>query len=147
MKSPTDWFEEEVLPPYRIFAADPTSSWKARAAVIALRHFPERVFPYYEKSDPTQIGHAPTLAAFTTQLHATCPDLELLRDVADASKHQFPDDRTPKKRVVVTATDAISVSPKGLVVAPSGRRILDLVWNCVEFWQSWLANRSSTLSP
>ena len=140
MKTPEEWFNDDVWPNYGEYKADPLNERKARNAAISARHFPERVFHYYEAYDRSRLHETKSPAALLDYLAKKhrCPELEILKEVADASKHHFPFEKNVGSRLVTTATDAVWKYGDKLYIRGWNRDFDEVLEKVVAFWRSWL---------
>lgn len=75
--NPSAYFEYCILPAYRAFVGTPQRT-NAVAFAIAAWHLNDRLWHYQGK---------PNREAFVAALMKACPELRLVRDLADAGKH------------------------------------------------------------
>ena len=86
--------------------------------------------------DSGSILDAASEVAFRDLLFQQHPDLELLRDAADASKHQV---RTRKGATAPTATGVTIMENDSLVIGDTGGcAVEDLLTSVMNFWERWL---------
>ena len=136
MKDSVAWFHEDVLSNYQVWRSDQLDETKARNLALSLHHFHEKVFGYCRLHDQGRLGGARNQQEFLGQLLAQCPALEVLRDVADASKHHSLARKTAR---VWTPTDAITHHGDRLFVAGDWNCYFDdVVEAAIAFWRVWL---------
>ena len=140
MKTPAEWFNDDVWPNYQEYVANPLDERRARNAAISARHFPERVYHYYKAHDLSCLHETKSPAAFLNYLAINhgCPELQILQEVADLSKHHFSDEKHAGSRLVTAATDAIYFDERELYIRGWNRRFCDVLMKVVTFWRSWL---------
>ena len=101
---PRQYFDRIVEPTVREYWADGADHHK-ESAVFQLASFLERYFWFYkEKGDAERILAAADLKAFGEKISAERPECGLIRDAADAAKHQLPNPRARHSAVVTTST-------------------------------------------
>lgn len=143
-----DFWASTVKPTVDEFAADPTSLRRGRVAAIVLH----QMIDYWalEGYQTTTNSASRTLnATLRARLAAGCPDLLVVADVADATKHAV---LTSTSRTVRTSEDVSQ--PPGLFQAPFGeavfaeaafvevaltdgtrRSLIDAIENVMEMWE------------
>ncbi|MFB3106412.1 MAG: hypothetical protein ACE1ZA_16025, partial [Pseudomonadales bacterium] len=91
--SPRQYFDRIVEPAVKEYLSDGADHHK-ESAVFQLASFLERYFWFYkEKRDAQRIFGAADLTAFGERISAECSECSLIRDAADAAKHQLPNPR------------------------------------------------------
>ena len=101
---PRQYFDRIVEPTVREYWSDGADHHK-ESAVFQLASFLERYFWFYkEKGDAERILAAADLKAFGEKISAELPECGLIRDAADAAKHQLPNPRARHSAVVTTST-------------------------------------------
>ena len=80
------------------------------------------------------------MAAFLNYLAVNhgCPELQILQEAADASKHHFADEKYAGRRLVTAATDAVYFDEGELYIRGWNRRFCDVLTKVVTFWRTWL---------
>ena len=102
--SPREYFYHIVEPTVREYWSDGADHHK-ECAVFQLSSFLERYFWFYKaKGDAQRILGAADLKEFGAKISEKRPECGLLRDAADAAKHQLPNPRTRRNAHETTAT-------------------------------------------
>lgn len=154
---PRDQFLADVLPSYRDFLTSPSLEHRARAAANALAHFAEHVFVYYNYHKPSVLAGTKRPADFVSSLARTeqCEELDIIWDLALASKHRILNRPASRQRLIITASDASRAVPwvvgstDAFVPNPTDplqlklqdRRtplVADVLEAVVRFWERWL---------
>ena len=137
-RTPIEDFELQVLPEYEEFKADSTSERKAFNVAEAVHHFAEWTYRYYDEHDRSQLYSATSPRQFLDHIvEGACPDLGLIRDIAEARKHRFLDYRVAD-RYVTGATEAFIPQPDGLYISGTDRSFDGALDQSVGFWKDWL---------
>ena len=139
MKSPEEWIEEEVGPNLDDYLNDPWNARKARTAVISAHHLSDRVFHYYREHDRSALLGAKTEPEFVRRIidSEQCPALDLVRRVANASKHHFPESEMSKSWPF-TATGWSEHTDDGLVIIGTDNHSVErAIREVIEFWKAW----------
>ncbi len=137
LSSPLWWFEEIVEPNYQEFLQNRLSRRHAINAASTTYHFFERLYHYYSQEGRTSdLLGSTRLSDFRDALISKCPDLGLLREVANATKHHLIERKSSSK--VMTATGMTHVTETDLVVGDTGRQFSDVIGNVMRFWREWL---------
>lgn len=69
------------------YRAQPLSLRKAIAVLLFANHIGEHVFASYSSGDPAKVGGRRSLQDYRSYLLGLKPELELIRDLCDFSKH------------------------------------------------------------
>jgi len=145
LSDPGWWFDSIVKPNYDEYCSDPLSRRKAVNAIVTTYHFWERLYHFQKQRTPDALANFNKDQKYRDWLIKHRPNLGVLRDVADAVKHQLrerkaskpsPLDSTAKGitplEISLTATGVTSNlarSSSGVTMTPSNRRIEELVIN------------------
>lgn len=129
-----DTFENEVIPSYQHYVTDRGSKWKAKSAAYAVGHFPEWMFKYYSFQDQARLQGAASLSQFRDILFGQCPDLQIVFEVALASKHRF---LTHKPGATVTSATAAFVEGERLTL-PDGQLYDEVLARAFNFLRNQL---------
>jgi hypothetical protein len=132
---PAESFQNDVLPNFNCYGADPESEWKAKNVAYAVAHLIEWVYTYYQHHDKSRLRGANNLNEFREMMFKECPDLKIVH-MADAHKHRFLT-RKPELRTVTSSTDAY-IAHSGRLIVANGRYSDDMITNVVNFWGKWL---------
>jgi hypothetical protein len=143
--TPGEWFSKIVEPNYQAFQANPDSERHAFNAILAVHHFWDRVYQYWERIDRSRLLGSATHADFLLVLikrHGV--EIEILNDVANALKHHFLTRRSlgrdPSQMWTATATDAIYQPPAAggeLQIANTGRSVSDVLGRAIAYCRLW----------
>lgn len=131
---PEETFVNEVIPSYEHYMADRGCKWKAKCAAYAVGHFPEWMFEYYNYHDQARLQGAAGSSQFRDILYGQCRDLEIVFEVALASKHRF---LTHKPGAMVTAATDAFVEGERLTL-PDGQFYDDVLGRAFNFLRNWL---------
>ncbi len=133
---PEETFTKEVLPSYDQYMADPGNAWKAKCGAFFAGHLLEWVFWYYEYHDPSRLYGTTKLADFRDIMFRECPDLQIVFDFAEVSKHRFLTIK-PEKRIMTTATDAFLEEKERLYLPDVGQYYDGVLKRVINFWRGW----------
>ena len=136
VKTPSECFRDNVWPRWQSYQSDPEKEWKAQDAARAVNSHAEWVYCYYSKHDISRLMGAQDPSQFRKALCHHCPDIAVVKDVADAAGHRFLT-RSKSKRLVTTSTDAFEESSGRLILQHDGRDFLDVLRDVVNFWRGW----------
>lgn len=132
-RTPAEHFQLIVAPNYRRFLRDPGSEVDAVNAVYATAHLVDWAYWYWIEHDPAQLGGAQDEKGFRAALFAQCSQLQIVHDLADASKHRFLT-RSARTRLVTSATAAFAQTDTGFVIQPLGMDLGDILERAVKYW-------------
>jgi hypothetical protein len=107
----------------------------ANIAACAVSEQIEWVFLYYERTDESRLDGAKTLTDFRRMIFERCPELKLMWDVGDASKHRFLTRAANPARTIESSTAAYFPGAAGLLLA--GAEFRKTLTAAVEFWRTW----------
>jgi hypothetical protein len=146
--TPAEWFEQIVEPNYRCFEAQPDNERHAFNAILAVHHFWDRVYQYWERTDRSKLLGASTHSDFLVLLIKQHGDeIEILNDVANALKHHFLTRRSlgrdPSQLWATTATGSFyrptpsSHIATELEIANTGRTVKDVLAKGIAYCLVW----------
>jgi hypothetical protein len=135
LKSPSQSFENYVRPAWECFSENSGEEWAAFAAARATHSQHEWVFHYYERYDKGRLKGAKAPHEFRQALGTECPDIEIVKDVADAAGHRILE--RGESRIITAATAAFLVKEGQLWISGTDRLFTDVLGNVVEFWRNW----------
>lgn len=136
MKSPSECFNDYVWPSWQSYQSNPSMEWKAHCAARAANSHLEWVYEYYKEADKVRIEGAEKLEQFREVLCKQCPDILIVKDVADAAGHRFLK-RSISSRLVRGSTDAFEETYGRLILRHDGRDFLEVLRGVVNFWRGW----------
>jgi hypothetical protein len=134
LEKPSDSFRRLVLPAWQHYRANPTAEWAAIAAARAAHSHHEWLHKYYARYDPERINGATKPHEFRQALEVQCPDIKVVKDVADAAGHRILD---RGDRIVASSTAAFVTDANELYIRDTGRNFADALGNVVQFWANW----------
>ena len=137
MRTPEEWYEKKLKPAFEDYLSDPTSEHKAEAAVNAVAHFDETAYTYLKHSAPERLPGDKTKGAFRDARDQECPELTILRDVANARKHGELT-RKPDERWLQFATDVYIDEHGGVIGGKINRELPDVLEPAVRYWHRWI---------
>ncbi len=120
-------------PAFSDCCASPLDERLAKIAARAVTDQVEWTFKYYEKVAPSRLNGA-DFAQFRRLVFGQCPELGIMRDIADAARHRF---LQRPNAVIETSTDAYIVRDDQLWVKVYERPFLDALSVAVDFWRGW----------
>jgi hypothetical protein len=132
---PSETFAKEILPAYQDCLANPLSERHANIAAKAVSDQMEWVFNYYQREESSRLLGVSSLNCFRLKLFAMCPDLRLLWDAGDASKHRFL--TRPRNPPPLVAASSSAYTTDGEELLLIDRPFLPMLEAAVEFWRSW----------
>lgn len=135
LTKPSEYFHSTILPAERDCAEHPLDERYANIAASAVSNQIEWVYWYYELTDASRLDGAGSLPDFRREIFERCPELKLLWDAADASKHRFLDRPSNPPRTVLSSTSAYVPIKTRLLLADQEFDTALAV--AVEFWRSW----------
>lgn len=136
--TPAENFDADVWPNYQDYMADIGSERKAKNVAYAVGHFHEWVFHYYRHHDPSRLYGKTNPTEFRDHIiDNLCPELQILCDISDASKHRFLT-RHLEKRIVTTSTEAFLNDDGRLYMPDCNLHFDEALEKVVTFWRSWL---------
>lgn len=136
LSKPSEYFQNTILPALRDHTNNPLDERYANIAAKAVSDQIEWVYCYYSATDKSRLEGATSLSNFRTMLFVRCPELRLMWDTGDASKHRFLTRPSATYRTVASSTDAYMRSDTGLLLA--GREFRLVLIAAVEFWRNWV---------
>lgn len=142
LSDPKWWFEEIVEPNYKEYCHDPFSRRKAVNAIVTTYHFWERLYHFRKQTAPKSLAKLKNRDAFRDDLISNCPRLNLLRDVADATKHHLRE-RSPSAPFESLAQSSSAVtrqSPGGLEIDDTNILVEVLLRDVMGYWREVLSD-------
>ena len=135
MWTPREHFENDVRPACEAYFADSTSQWKAKAAAQALNNFSEWTFLYFKENDPSRLRGFTKLSDFKTHHVSSCPEFQVVGDLAEAAKHRFLSSKLAQ-RVVTTSTGGWAERGDILAIVATGQEVDVLIGVTMAYWES-----------
>ena len=129
LSDPQWYFDTYVDPSYRDYMGDKLERHKGASAIVAVYHFWERLYKYYEENDSPHLSGITNSGEFKKMLISKYPDLGLLRVGTNAIKHQkvkVPSGSTQfpslVSRAVLSTSSITLVEEDSLVIDGTGGR-------------------------
>jgi hypothetical protein len=135
MRPPSQIFREKILPAFQEYLAEPGSVRRANILALALNDQLEWTFQYHQAGDVLLLRGARTLKEFRNMIYGLCPELRMMKDLADADKHR--ELRPNPNRLVVLSTKAYSKKGKSLWVTGYDKAFWPAAEAAVQFWREW----------
>jgi hypothetical protein len=116
MSTPSQYFEDFVLPNIEAWEKAPLCEWKAQNAINELNNMAERYWHYWKDLDRSKIYETKTVGRFRQHLCHRSPWFKLLLDIAEAHKHV----RLDRKPRIVTNSSQTGLGHTGGALAGLG---------------------------
>jgi hypothetical protein len=131
--SAREFWDELVLPAYKCFKAEPTRATAIMACFPAW-HIQDWIWHQQHPGDGTRNNN--DYQQFQQQLFANCPELQWIRDVADAGKHRGLGRQTVEVREV-KGTWPLNATPLTMTLDDGTRHdFADVLERVIEFWRA-----------
>jgi hypothetical protein len=131
--SAEEFWTEVVLPAYECFKAEPTRG-KAIMACFPAWHIQDWIWHQQHPGEDTHNNN--DYRQFQHQLYANCPELQWIRDVADAGKHRGLGRQSVEVREVKSAW-ALNATPLTMTLGDGTQHAFADVLDCViQFWRA-----------
>jgi hypothetical protein len=130
--SAREFWDEVVLPAYECFKAEPTRG-KAIMACFPAWHIQGWIWHQQHPGEDTRNNS--DYQQFQQRLFANCPELQWIRDVADAGKHRGLGRQTVEVREV-KGTWPLNATPLTMTLDDGTRHdFADVLERVIEFWR------------
>ena len=117
------------------YLAEPQSERRANILATAINDHAEWTFRYYPAGSDRVFG-ANTPHQFREALFSRCPELRMMWDLADASKHRFLT-KPGIPRTVAVSTAAYTVKSDELYIQGFDQPFSAAAQRAVGYWKQW----------
>ncbi len=131
LSDPHWYFEVYVERAHEDFLKQPKLPHRAVGAAVAAHHFWERLWKFYDQEGRSDYHRGMSETEFRQHLEDQCPDLNVLRRVVNAMKHQII-------KGTITATGVTRVSGDTLIIDFADRGVMEVLNSVMAFWTQWL---------
>ena len=136
MRRLSEIFQQKIWPAYEEYLAHPGDKRLATVLAGALNNQLEWTFKYYKAADLSRLCGASGLQQFREIIYRLCPDLSMMKDLADADKHRVL--RPDARRRLFYSSQALYVKREcGLWVNGYEKPFQPAATTAVEFWKKW----------
>jgi hypothetical protein len=136
LTSPSEIFQQKIAPAYEEYLQSPCSERRANSLATAINDQAEWTLQYYkDNGNSNRLLGATSPREFREQLFGKCPELKMMWDLADASKHRLLSNPAHS----VSASTAAYVVQGGdlIVTAPYNQSFSRAAETVVKFWKGW----------
>ena len=106
---PSERFRSEVDPAFKEYLSESLSERRANNIARALDHHLDWTYEYYARGDRSRLPGDCSLATFRQEAFASCPALQMMHDLSDASHHRFLTRQSKPPRTVEVSSAAYAV--------------------------------------
>jgi hypothetical protein len=136
MRRPSEIFQQRIWPAYEDYLAHLGDQRLANVLAGELNAQLEWTFKYYKATDLSRLCGASGLQQFRGIIYGLCPDLSMMKDLADAYKHRTL--RPDARRRLFSSTLALYEKREGgLWVNGYEKPFEPAATTAVEFWKTW----------
>ncbi len=135
MRAPSEIFQQKILPAYHEYLAHPAAMGLANILAVAINDHLEWTFEYHKAGDVSRLHGASSLQQFRDVIYGLCPNLGMMKDLADADKHR--ELRPDPRRKLFLSTHAYARGEGGLWVSGYEKPFKPAADAAVRFWKEW----------
>jgi hypothetical protein len=133
MRRPSEVFQQKIWPAYVEYLDQPANIRLANIVALAVNDNLEWTYQYYKAGDVSRLHGAATLKQFRDVVFGLCPELIMMKDLADADKHRVL--RPGARRILAVSSRAYSKRNGRLWVTGYEKPFQSAAQAAVQFWK------------